>query len=314
MLLEYFQQDSTYATTGRVRMTEAEGLNDFEHGLASDDFLGRFNIVIASVISLPTLPTIIWEVQGALQDKENGAPEIAHVIEQDPSLTGNILRLSNSVYFASSSRIVSVADAVTRIGLREIGMLANATIMIDTFSQLENTLDYKEFWRHSLQVAEIAGLLIEQNTEKTSLMPTEAYMLGLLHDVGKLLLDQYFEADFVRSRTYAEEHSCPDADAEYRTLGMEHGEVAARLMDLWNLPLHFIEAVRYHHNVDSAPEQHAVNAELVRHADALWHLNDQGTLTEEALAHPTFSLKDYGLEALTKLLNRSKDRADVLVD
>jgi putative nucleotidyltransferase with HDIG domain len=290
-------------------MSEAGGVQD----QSSEDFATRFKLVVSSIESLPTLPTILWEVQAALHERQNGSVEIAQVIEQDPSLTGNILRLANSAYFGSATRYVSVVDAVTRIGMRQIGRLVNATLMIDTFSALENTLDYKEVWLHSLQVAEVSGLLADHNPDSTSLLSTDAYMLGLLHDIGKLMLDQYFEEDFAQSRMYVDEHGCPDAEAERSTLGMDHGEMAAELMEYWNLQSSLIESVRYHHNVEACSEEHRANAELISHADGIWHLYRGGELNEDALAHESFSLGDFDLEELLQTLKRAGERASALL-
>ncbi|MBN4046893.1 HDOD domain-containing protein [bacterium AH-315-P07] len=278
-----------------------------------ESFPERFNSLLTGIDSLPTLPTILWEVQAALHQKQNGSTEIAQVIEQDLSLTANILRLANSAHYGSSNRFVSVVDAVTRIGLREIGRLVNATLMIDTFSGLENSLDYTEFWSHSLQVAEVAGLLADQNPDATSLLATEAYMLGLLHDVGKLLLDQYFAEDFKRSRAYAVEHNRSDSEAERSVLSMDHGEMAAGLLELWNLQPALIEAVRFQHNVEASDGDVRRDAELVCHADAICHLYLDGELNEDSLLHPSFSLEYVGLDGVIKLLEQTQERSAVLL-
>jgi putative nucleotidyltransferase with HDIG domain len=279
----------------------------------SEQFEERLSAVLSTIQGLPTLPTILWEVQAALQDRDNGSAEIASAIEQDPSLTANILRLANSAFFGSSTRFVAVVDAVTRIGLREISRMVNAILLIDTFAGLENTLDYKEFWCHSILVAEVAGMLAEENPRSTSLMASEAFMIGLLHDVGKLLLDQYFEDEFSRSRAYAVENGCTDAEAERATLGVDHGRIAAELMEYWNLQGNLIESVRGHHNVAECDEEHRMSAELVRYADELCHLYDRDELTVENLAHDDLSICDEDLIGFKAILDRAKERALTLL-
>ncbi len=156
-------------------------------------------------------------------------------------------------------------------------------------------------------------MLVNQNPYSSSLLPTEAYMLGLLHDVGKLVLDQYFESDFERSRAYAVEHECSDAEAECATIGMDHGEIAAGLLELWNLQPALIEAVRFHHNLDASGEDDRANAELVCYADTLLHVYLRGELSDEKLIHPTLSLDEIGLNDLVQMLDQAKERAQLLV-
>ena len=140
-------------------MREADSVN----ASTGRDFAAGFELIVASIDSLPTLPAILWEIQAALQNPRSGSAEISMVIEQDQSLTANILRLANSAYFGSSDRYVSITEAVTRIGLREIENLVSATLVVELFSELGEAMDETDFCCHNLQVAEAASFLTERN-------------------------------------------------------------------------------------------------------------------------------------------------------
>ena len=199
-------------------MCEADSADASE----DQDFLTTFDSLLTSLDSLPTLPAILWELQAELQDSRNGSAEIAAAIEQDPSLTANILRLANSAYFGTSDRYFSITEAVARIGLREIENVVSATFVIDVFTKIGESSDYSDLWRHSLQVATATDFLTERNPTTSPFLSSEAYITGLLHDVGKLILRQYFEEYFERVSAYAAEISCGDAEAPVRQ-GREAG-------------------------------------------------------------------------------------------
>ncbi len=278
-----------------------------------EDFAASLAATLSSIDSLPTLPAILWEIQAALQNPENGSPEIALVIEEDPSLTANILRLANSAYFGSGERYFSIADAVTRIGLREIEKVIHTTFVMDLFSELGESIDESDFCCHSLQAAEAASFLTGQNLESAPFLASEAYIAGLLHDVGKLILHEYFPEDFKRVSEYKARVSCGDEEAERQTLGVDHGEIGALLLESWNLDRDLVEAVRWHHRVDSCDEEHCTHAETVRYADSLCHLHQQGELVDTELDHPFLSLEGEEVESFVGSLDEAKERALMLL-
>jgi len=282
-------------------MMESE--SDLREEMRIENFPELYEDVFSSIDDLPTLPEILWELQGAIQNTQNGSLEIAIIIEKDPSLAVNVLRLANSAFFGAGEKFLSIKDAVTRVGLKEIERLARTVLVIDTFSNVAETMDHVLFWRHSLQVAAIAEFLADRNADHCTLIPEEAYTAGLLHDIGKLLLDQYFPEEFKKVRVYNDLIASTDAEAEQFVLGIDHGRVGAGLMEFWNLEENIVEAVRWHHAPDSAKAGQQADAELVRFADAIWHSRAQDKLDEAALEHPTFTLTPDDLEILSAKLD-----------
>lgn len=271
--------------------------------LKVENFPELYENEFSSIEDLPTLPEILWELQGAIQNPLNGSQEIAIIIEKDPSLAVNVLRLANSAFFGAGEKFLSIKDAVTRVGLKEIERLARTVLVIDTFSNVAMAMDHALFWKHSLQVAAIAEFLADRNSDRCSMIPEEAYTAGLLHDVGKLLLDQFFPEAFEKVCAYKDLIASTDAEAEKFVLGIDHGEVGAGLMEFWSLEGNIIDSVRWHHAPDSAEDGQKVDAELIRFADAIWHLRTQDELTDAALEHSLFTLTPDDLEVLMAKLD-----------
>lgn len=277
-----------------------------------ENFAEQYAEVFSSIDDLPTLPELLWELQGAIQNPLYGSHEIALIIEKDPSLAVNVLRLANSAYFGARETFLSIRDAVTRVGLKEIERLARTVLVIDTFKNVGTSMDHILFWKHSLQVATIAEFLAEGNPEQSTLLPEEAYTAGLLHDVGKLLLDQYFPEEFEKVRAYSKLHSGSDAEAERYVLGIDHGEVGAGLMELWSLEPNIIEAVHWHHTPDSADAGQQIDAETIRFADAIWHYGQQDGIPDAELDHPIFPISREQVDSLMAKLDEIEN--DSLLD
>ncbi len=280
---------------------------------AGHDFTTGLESLLSSIDSLPIFPAILWEIQAALENPLHGSYEIAMVIEQDASLTANILRLANSAAFGSGEKYVSIAEAVTRVGLREIEKMVSAALVIDLFAEIGESRSETDFCSHCLQVAGAADFLTEKHLESSPFLSSEAYVAGLLHDVGKLILRTYFSNDFKRVAAYATQFSCGDAEAERQTLGVDHGEIGALLLEFWDLDERLVEAVRWHHRVDSCAEEHRACAETVWYADSLCHLHQQGEIPETEFRHSSLGLESADAESFIRNLDESKERARLLI-
>lgn len=267
-------------------------------------FRESFAMQLRQLDKLPMLPQMLWELEAAFQNPVMGAIEIADLIEKDLSLTATLLKICNSAFFRGSAEFVTVRDAVVRIGLRETRRLTRTMLLVDALSSAETTMDYAEFWRHGLLVAVAAEYLQEHAFRESPLLPDEAYLAGLLHDIGKLVLDQYFEPENDRVSAYEDEHRCPRVDAERAVLGTDHGYVGAELLELWGLPVNMIEPVRWHHAVDGAPEQWRAAARVIQTADTVCH--ERGKVEPDPDAQDLPGLSPARAEALRTELDREE--------
>ncbi len=225
-----------------------------------------------SIAQLPTMPQVLLSLEQALQDPNSAAMHIATIVREDPSLTASVLRVANSVIYRGrfASNTASVRQAVSRLGFREISRICTSVVLIRTFSDFGRGIDHGEFWMHSLSVA-TAVRVFGEYTSWPQLLPSsweeDAFVAGLLHDVGMLVMDQYFPEQFNLIRERAEEKGIPLAKAEERVLGIHHGEIGGILLENWSLPRRVTEAVRWHHDPDLASEANRTIAQMVHLAD-----------------------------------------------
>ncbi|MBD3421669.1 MAG: HDOD domain-containing protein [Chitinivibrionales bacterium] len=212
----------------------------------------------SSIKDLPTLPEIIFKVQRLANSDEADARAMAQAIMQDPPLAAKILKVANAAFYGpSNKRISSIQLAVARIGFNEVRDLVMAAELITRFASTSNVLDYSTFWKHSLT----AGYLVQHIYEKSSVpydkdVLFKFFMSGLLHDIGILVYDQFFHAEFEQVIQYAVENEISFLAAEHHQFPKEtHPFAAGVLLELWKIDSEIIAAVRYHHEPEKAPTQ-----------------------------------------------------------
>ena len=222
------------------------------------------------VEDLPTLPAIALGLEHLLQDEAAGAAEAAMILEEDPSLTANVLRLANSVAFLSSASgsIVTVRAAIVHLGFKEVSRLIKTAAIVDAFSNMGRILDHEQFWKHSFSVALAARAVIEVSKKPIRFDPDEGYVAGLLHDVGLLVLDQYFPDVFSEIQSVVDAHGTPRVEAEREAIQLDHGQVGAYLLRMWGLPACLIEAAAWHHQPELARAEDYALAAAVHVAES----------------------------------------------
>ncbi len=196
---------------------------------------------------LPTLPFIAMEVNKMLQDYDISINKLTKTIEKDQAIVPKILKLVNSAFFGFRSKIGSISHAVILLGFNTVRNAVVSISIIDTFSKNKEALegfDVAEFWRHSLAVAVISRHL----AEKTRLqLPDDSFTGGLLHDIGKIVLFQYFQDLFKKVWTSAKENNLSFYDAEKKEIPITHARIGGYLAKKWQLPESLIDAIKYHH-------------------------------------------------------------------
>ena len=227
-------------------------------------FRERLDQVFERVADLPTLPAVVLELERALHDDETGAEDVARIMEEDPSLTATTLRVANSAFYgAAAGTITSVQSAVARLGFREVSRLCTSLAVIRTFEGVGQHLNHPDFWKHSIVAAIATRILKKSSGEANPFSEDEAYVSGLLHDVGTLVLDQFFPDVFRQIQALAEEKGVPRAEAEAFILKIDHGGIGALLLDRWSLPDSIIQAVAWHHTPGNARPEHRALTQAV---------------------------------------------------
>lgn len=216
---------------------------------------------------LPTLPDVVLELQAAFGDEMVGAADITSIIERDPALTAKLLRCANSPVFRRGEPVTSVTTAVQQMGTSNIRSTCLALGVVQSLAGNTATLDHREFWSHSAAVGMAAQRLWRMIPKAPRQQADAIYTAGLLHDVGLLLLDQFFP-DRMREVTDVRVISGnPQVTCERDTLGIDHGVIGGRVLTHWELPDVIISAVSHHHAPAHAPEDHALVCRTIHAAE-----------------------------------------------
>ena len=261
--------------------------------LARDELFAR----LRTVDNLPTISQVLAELMSRLGTLNHNASDLADIIVRDPSLAARFLRLANSAYYGLPCQVRDVTHALVLLGEQEVYKMV-ATVSV--FSSLASggsqmTHRREQFWMHSVSCAVLANLLdkvLNLNNEGA------AYTAGLLHDIGKVVLDQVFPREYAACLQLAESRGCSAWEVEEELLGADHCEVGAWLAERWNLPPEICETIRSHHRFNEA----LIHRELVgvvAFADVLSHQEVDPELQAEKQfwSEETISWKD--MQALT---------------
>ncbi len=212
---------------------------------------GDLKKIIRSIDALPTLPLVVARVNELVENPKASAADINNAIRQDVALSARILKLVNSSFYGFPRRISSITHAVVILGFNTVRNVVLSAFVLDAFAGEGLPFGHREFWIHSLGVGVAANTL----ARRKDLPETEdAFVAGLLHDVGKVVLHQYARARFADALRVVRERDCLLYDAELEVLGASHAEVGRELLDAWHLPSHLVEAVSVHHEPDQATQ------------------------------------------------------------
>ena len=207
----------------------------------------RLKQLVSQVDRLPSIPSLYMELVEELQDPEANLDEIARIISRDIAMTAKLLKLVNSAYFGLSRSISNTDEAIAYLGINTLKALV---LTIHAFSQFEGlekgSVFLDKLWAHSLRVAASARR-ISQLEHLSAAAVEEAFVAGMLHDIGQLVLtvnlrDQY-DAIIQRARDL----QSPIDVVESEILNATHAEVGGYLLGLWGLPVPVVEAITLHH-------------------------------------------------------------------
>ena len=227
----------------------------------------RMDEILRSVNRLRPLPSNATRLLKALDDPHANANYMAELVSLDQALTAYVLKVANSVAMGYMVSCSSVKDAVVRLGFKQLRSLVMSTMVAGPLSARLNgyRLGGQELWYHSVATAcsahWLAGIFRYPDPEK-------AYVAGLLHDIGKLVLDQYVYADYDQMMNMVKIRQLPMWQVEEQMFGIDHAGVGGLASTHWQFPIELVEAIHYHHNPSlNQPDQRL--AAIVNLANAL---------------------------------------------
>lgn len=232
-------------------------------------------------------------------------PEVSRLAElagRDPVISGSLVQAANSVRYGNRQQIRSIRHAITHLGWNESRQLVAALALQPLFA----SSNLQGLWRHSVWTAQFLETLARQSG---FMDPEEAVLLGLTHDIGRIAI-QTLPRAFAGVFTRLTERGCAPGYTEQMLFGMDHAEIGARILESWQFPGHFVEAVRFHHRpADSAP---ARQQSAALYLAEFWAETDEdlpcSRQLDAALAQTMLSFKDLakiekGQGTLSLLLN-----------
>lgn len=249
--------------------------------------------LVTGIPSLGSYAGVLEEIEAVLHDPSCTLAAVGEVIEKDPDLAARLLKLGNSSFFGFASRIETVSETINLIGIQQVQDLIAVATVVQVFQGVPPDLvNMETFWKHCLA----CGLAARQLAHACRRPKPEKYFLvGLLHDLGRLVLYSRAPDDARAVFQHLATGSMLLREAEVHVLGFDHAQIGEALLRAWNYPPNLIHAVRYHHHPLSAgPYQ--LEASMVHVADVVVNAMGLGSSGERFV--PPLQLKAWERLAL----------------
>jgi putative nucleotidyltransferase with HDIG domain len=230
--------------------------------------------ITESIISLPTLPTVVSKMIQLVDNPKTSASSLARLIYTDQALTARILKLANSAYYGFPREISTVNMAIVVLGFNTVKEMGLSLSVFEFFKNgsSDATFDISRFWQHSIGCGSAARMLARRLNHH---LTGEAFVAGLLHDIGKIILRQYLPKEFLSIIDKVSREELDLDQVEMDVVGTTHSQIGAWLVEKWNLPRIIVDAIAFHHAPWDAREDRVLVA-IVNVANALCHLAQIG--------------------------------------
>ncbi|MFP4521269.1 MAG: HDOD domain-containing protein [Fibrobacterota bacterium] len=275
----------------------------------------RIKRVAEKIIGLPTLPTVVAKMMELVDNPKTSANSLANLISTDQALTAKILKLANSAYYGFPREVGTVSLAIVVLGFNTVKDMGLSVSVFNAFEDSTNDnkyFDLSRFWEHSIGCA-VASKMLARNYGFR--ITGEAFVGGLLHDIGKVVVNGFMYDDFeqIMKKVFEEDKSL--IESELVVLGATHNEVGSWVAEKWNMPGPIVEVIKYHHDPQKA-EKNKEFVLIVHLADYLCRISNIGVsgnkaapvLTEEVIA----LLDKYNLPSDAETIDNA--RTDFLVE
>ena len=227
----------------------------------------RHRETLSRMGSLPSIPSLYLELTEAMANDSASAQEIGGIIEQDIGMSVKIMQIVNSAFFGLSREVSSIREAVAYLGIGPIRALAlsEGAFSAHQSSDCFTANDLKQEQRHGMLVASIA-----RRISPTTEIGEPAFLAGMLHDLGVLLLATQFPDDFKGMQQSIAE-ATNTVEEETKAFGTTHGRLGAYLLGSWGLPIAVTEAVAFHHDPETVEHEVFDVVTAVHVANGLLH-------------------------------------------
>ncbi len=200
-------------------------------------------------IKLPTLPHVVARISALASDANSSAEEMGAAIQQDAPIAAKVLKIANSAYYGVQDEVVATDRAASILGFDLLKSIVTQASVMAEFEHLSRNgrLDLDRLWRHSILCGHASAFLARHCKAVLGLEPSEFHVVGLLHDVGKVILLESIADEYVQVLETSETTGRPLFSCERDMLGFAHTDVGAMLAMRWNLPSAVARAIQFHH-------------------------------------------------------------------
>jgi HD-like signal output (HDOD) protein len=199
--------------------------------------------LISQTTELVSLPDIYVRIKAVIYDPNSTMTDVADVLSHDPAICARMLKVANSAFFGAPSRVETVKAAIRLLGTQQVHDLVLAATITKTFPDIPgNLISMEDFWINSLRCGLLARLLAEQCNSRDG---ERFFLASLLHDMGHLIMYQTVPEESQEALITARQDNRPLYMVERDIVGCDYGQVGSQLMQNWNFPDNWVQAVRY---------------------------------------------------------------------
>lgn len=224
-------------------------------------------LIISKIRNLPTLPDAVHKIVTLVQDEKTAAKDLCKLISYDQAISLRLLKVANSAYYGFLNEVATIHHAVVILGFDEVKRLSLGIAMFNFMQRTgdETLLVMDEFWKHSIGCSLAARIICK----KVGIEPDITSTASLLHDIGKLVLDNLFSKEYRIVLERSKKEKVSTTDVEQEILGFAHTDVGLWLCSKWKFPPSLILPIAHHHKVDESDQENILRVSVVHLADIL---------------------------------------------
>jgi HD-like signal output (HDOD) protein len=271
---------------------------------------------LENIENLPSLPDVVLELSQLVKNDNSDAGDLVRVIEKDPAIVTRVLKMANSsTYRRSDTEITNIQNAVVRLGYKTICHIATTTGVFSVFpvGKEQKSLDRDAFWEHCSYVGDIAQRMMDMSVKETfSFDKSRVALAGLIHDIGIIVMEQYFNDLFVQILTFAQQKRVSLQKVEKAALGITHLEIGHWIGKKWGLDQDLLDCLLYYDEPHAANKEHQLLVEWISVAKKIGmdhHFGDSGHHVSHELSEEVWDRLELNSDLIPVLVDQVREQA-----